>query len=110
MSVALEREEDGRIGHIQEKRQRRWYSYVWDTFDKSPEERKFLFKLDTALLSFASLGEIETPLPTPILTTPRLFYQGTRTVFVSGAVIIDLSVPGSIKHKLRCVSLNNWHA
>lgn len=35
---------------------RQWRSYVWDTFDKSPEERKFLFKLDTALLTFASLG------------------------------------------------------
>lgn len=30
--------------------------YIWDTFDKSPEERKFLTKLDAALLSFASLG------------------------------------------------------
>ena len=35
---------------------RKWQSYVWDTFDKSPEERKFLFKLDAALLTFASLG------------------------------------------------------
>lgn len=28
----------------------------WDTFNKSPEERKFLFKIDTALLTLASLG------------------------------------------------------
>ncbi|KAI9738406.1 MAG: hypothetical protein M1834_008909 [Cirrosporium novae-zelandiae] len=35
---------------------KKWQSYLWDTFDKSPEERKFLFKLDTALLTFASLG------------------------------------------------------
>ena len=35
---------------------RNWRSYVWDTFDKSPEERRFLFKLDAALLTFASLG------------------------------------------------------
>lgn len=41
---------------IQEKVQRRWQSYLWDTLDKSPEERKFLFKLDFALLTFASLG------------------------------------------------------
>jgi hypothetical protein len=27
-----------------------------DTFDKSPEERRFLFKLDAAILTFASLG------------------------------------------------------
>lgn len=33
-----------------------WRSYVWDTLDKSPEERRFLFKLDTVLLTFASLG------------------------------------------------------
>lgn len=33
-----------------------WRSYVWDTFDKSPEERKFLFKLDGIILTLASLG------------------------------------------------------
>ncbi|KAL6230835.1 hypothetical protein BDW75DRAFT_234093 [Aspergillus navahoensis] len=33
-----------------------WTRYLWDTFDKSPEERRLLFKLDTALLTFASLG------------------------------------------------------
>jgi hypothetical protein len=37
---------------------RRWVNYLWDTFDKSREERRFLFKLDTALLTFASLGEL----------------------------------------------------
>jgi ACS family pantothenate transporter-like MFS transporter len=35
---------------------RRWISYIWDTLDKSPEERRFLFKLDAVLLTFASLG------------------------------------------------------
>ncbi|KAI1505633.1 pantothenate transporter liz1 [Biscogniauxia marginata] len=33
-----------------------WRSYIWDTFDKSPEERHFLFKLDAVILTFASLG------------------------------------------------------
>jgi hypothetical protein len=33
-----------------------WRSYIWDSLDKSPEERKFLFKLDAAVLTFASLG------------------------------------------------------
>lgn len=33
-----------------------WRSYIWDTFDKSPEERRFLFKLDAVVLSLASLG------------------------------------------------------
>ena len=33
-----------------------WKSYFWDTLDKSPEERRFLFKIDAALLTMASLG------------------------------------------------------
>lgn len=41
---------------VQIQPKRTWKSYVWDTFDKSPEERKFLFKLDAILLTFASLG------------------------------------------------------
>ena len=41
---------------IKEKVTKKWQSYIWDTFDKSPEERRFLFKLDAALLTFASLG------------------------------------------------------
>lgn len=35
---------------------RKWVSYIWDTLDKSPEERKLVFKLDCALLTFASLS------------------------------------------------------
>lgn len=34
----------------------RWRSYVWDTFDKPPAERKFLFKFDAIVLSLAALG------------------------------------------------------
>ncbi|KAJ5811312.1 hypothetical protein N7474_007613 [Penicillium riverlandense] len=41
---------------VQTKAKRRWVSYIWDTFDKSPEERRLLFKLDSAILTFASLG------------------------------------------------------
>ncbi|KAI0002300.1 MFS general substrate transporter [Xylariaceae sp. FL0662B] len=41
---------------IAEKPKRTWRSYFWDTFDKSPEERRFLFKLDAVILTFASLG------------------------------------------------------
>ena len=41
---------------VQAKPKLTWKSYVWDTFDKSPEERKFLFKLDAVLLTFACLG------------------------------------------------------
>lgn len=35
---------------------RRWVSYFWDTLDKTKEERRFMFKLDSALLTFACLG------------------------------------------------------
>jgi hypothetical protein len=42
---------------LQETPKKRWVSYIWDTFDKSPEERRLLTKLDAAILSFASLGE-----------------------------------------------------
>jgi ACS family pantothenate transporter-like MFS transporter len=36
---------------------RKWQSYIWDSLGKSPEERHFLFKLDSAVLTFASLGQ-----------------------------------------------------
>lgn len=46
-----------RDSSISEVRRRKpWYHYLWDTFDKSPEERLFLFKLDGFLLTFASVG------------------------------------------------------
>ncbi|KAH8668727.1 pantothenate transporter liz1 [Xylariales sp. PMI_506] len=49
--------EDGNaVAVVAEKPKRTWRSYLWDTFDKSPEERKFLFKLDGVILTFASLG------------------------------------------------------
>lgn len=41
---------------VQEQPKRKWQSYIWDSLDKSPEERKFVFKLDCAILTFASLG------------------------------------------------------
>ncbi|KAI0166727.1 MFS general substrate transporter [Hypoxylon sp. FL1284] len=42
--------------HVVKKPKQTWRSYFWDTFDKSPEERRFLFKLDAVILTFASLG------------------------------------------------------
>ncbi len=33
-----------------------WTAYLWDTLDKSREERRFLFKIDAAILTIASLG------------------------------------------------------
>lgn len=41
---------------VQVKPKTTWRSYLWDTLDKSPQERRFLFKLDLVLMTFASLG------------------------------------------------------
>lgn len=41
---------------VESSPKRTWRSYFWDTFDRSPEERRFLFKLDAVILTFASLG------------------------------------------------------
>ncbi|KAF2185108.1 MFS general substrate transporter [Zopfia rhizophila CBS 207.26] len=38
------------------RKPRKWTYYLWDTLDKPKEERWFMFKLDAALLTFASLG------------------------------------------------------
>lgn len=59
---------------IQENVQRKWQSNVWDTLDKSPEERKFLFKLDFALLTFASLGASPTAFRCVELNNCRLLH------------------------------------
>lgn len=41
---------------VSETPKKTWKSYLWDTLDKPKEERRFLFKLDAVLLTFASLG------------------------------------------------------
>ena len=41
---------------VQAKPKRKWQSYIWDTLDKSPEERRLLFKLDAAVLTYATCG------------------------------------------------------
>jgi ACS family pantothenate transporter-like MFS transporter len=51
---AIEERDDEAV--IQKEVKKKWVSYIWDTFDKSPEERRFLTKLDAAILTFASLG------------------------------------------------------
>lgn len=55
-AIAEERAIDVSSDVVQKSPKRNWVSYIWDTFDKSPEERRLLFKLDTAILTFASLG------------------------------------------------------
>jgi hypothetical protein len=41
---------------VAENPNKNWRSFIWDSFDKTPEERKFLFKLDAALLTISCLG------------------------------------------------------
>ncbi|OLN97459.1 Pantothenate transporter liz1-like protein 2 [Colletotrichum chlorophyti] len=43
---------------VLEKPQTTWRSYVWDTLDKSPEERRFMFKLDAVVLTPRNLDQI----------------------------------------------------
>ncbi|KAH8124975.1 hypothetical protein FP744_10004928 [Trichoderma asperellum] len=55
-SVNIDRAESLSSEIVHPEIKKKWVSYIWDTLDKSPAERRFLFKLDAALLSFASLG------------------------------------------------------
>ncbi|KAF7157596.1 hypothetical protein CNMCM5623_001970 [Aspergillus felis] len=74
----------------QEQPKRKWISYIWDTFDKSPEERRLLFKLDTAILTFASLGSTSTLNPVITLTVDEGYFikyldqVNINNAFVSG--------------------------
>lgn len=48
---------DQRSNDLERKeRKRSLASFLWDTFNKPPEERKLLLKVDAALLTFASFG------------------------------------------------------
>ena len=40
----------------QKGKKQNFAGFLWDTFNKPPEERKLLFKVDTALLTFSSFG------------------------------------------------------
>lgn len=56
----VERNQESKNGHLDvpevvEQPKRGWRSYIWDSFDKSPEERKLLFKIDCALLTIGCL-------------------------------------------------------
>ncbi|KAK0702408.1 major facilitator superfamily domain-containing protein [Lasiosphaeris hirsuta] len=41
---------------VKEKPHTTWRSYFWDSLDKSPEERRFLLKLDAAILTVGTLA------------------------------------------------------
>ena len=64
-----------------EKKPHKWYYYLWDTLDKPKEERWFMFKLDGALLTFASLGTLN-PLPScsSSANKGRILHQVSRPI------------------------------
>ena len=78
LTKAVAHSEDDSV--IKENVQRNWRSYIWDTLDKSPEERKFLFKLDAALLTFASLGKrvLKSELRRTLIISLRILHQVFR--------------------------------
>lgn len=59
-------------------------SYIWDTWDKSPEERKFLGKLDACLLTYAALSYF----------SKYLDQQNVTNAYVSG-MKTDLGLHGN---------------
>jgi hypothetical protein len=71
---------------------RKWYYYLWDTLDKPKEERWFMFKLDAALLTFASLG------------TSRL--SNVRVVLELNVYRLLYQVLGPIEYQQR---VRVWH-
>jgi hypothetical protein len=42
--------------HVTKTRKLGWKTFLWDSLDKSPEEKKFLGKLDACLMTYAALS------------------------------------------------------
>jgi hypothetical protein len=73
---------------VQEKVKRTWTSYLWDTLDKSPEERRFLFKLDCAILTFGTCGSYA---PSSSLSWKANVYQvSSSSTWISRTLIMLL--------------------
>lgn len=68
------------VNVVQEQPKRRWQSYIWDSLDQSPEERRFLFKLGSAVLTFACLGYF----------IKALDQSNVNNAFVSGMYVPNL--------------------
>lgn len=58
-----------------ETRKQSWLGYLWDTADVGAHERRMLFKVDTSLLLFASVG------PAFILFTMETNFRLTARIF-----------------------------
>lgn len=42
----------------EEKKEKSWKRFIWDSLDKSPEERQLVLKLDLTLLTLGCLGNL----------------------------------------------------
>ncbi|KAI1767706.1 MFS general substrate transporter [Hypoxylon sp. FL1150] len=83
---------------VAEKPAHTWRSYFWDTFDKSREERRFLFKLDAVVLTFASLGYF----------IKNLDQINVNNAFVSG-MKEDLGLYGNqLNYMITCWTVVVW--
>lgn len=56
VSLVESRPESPSYNTFAKKPSRTWKSYVWDTWELPPEERRLLFKVDLFILTFASIG------------------------------------------------------
>lgn len=50
--------EDPVVAEVRPEPKRGWRNLIWDSLDKSPEERKLIWKLDMALLTLGCLSEL----------------------------------------------------
>lgn len=83
---------------IKAKPRRSWRSYVWDTLDKSPEERRFLFKLDAFILTFASLGYLIKNLDQSNIN--NAFVSGMKVQFLPRCPMCVLTIHRRIFHSM----------
>lgn len=83
-----------------ERKKSRFISYLWDTFDKPPAERRLLTKLDTALISFGAVGENFTYFPVSHFHTDMrkgyfiksIDQYNINNAFVSGMYVILVAI------------------
>lgn len=84
----------------------KWKSLLWDTLDKGPVERRFLLKLDIAMLGFGGLGTwlLQGILPTLTIHSKllRLSFHvlGFFTKFLDSANLTNAFVSGMYETRL----------
>ncbi|KAJ0361469.1 hypothetical protein COL26b_013695 [Colletotrichum chrysophilum] len=67
---------------IEEERKTTWRHFFWDAWDKTPEERRLIFKVDITLMTFGCLG--------------TFIKSNLNTAFVSG-MKEEMSLYGNVR-------------